>query len=79
MASSDPRPLKNIAREAIRAAGGGVRLAEALGLTRQAVYQWKHVPVDHVLMVEQVTGMPRHRLRPDIYPAHRERNGLGNA
>jgi DNA-binding transcriptional regulator YdaS (Cro superfamily) len=31
------------------------------------------------LVVEQVTGIPRHDLRPDIYPPHRERHGLGPA
>jgi DNA-binding transcriptional regulator YdaS (Cro superfamily) len=71
--------LRNVAKRAIKAAGGGARLSRALGLTRQAVYLWKHVPVDHVLVVEQVTGIPRHDLRPDIYPPHRERHGLGPA
>jgi DNA-binding transcriptional regulator YdaS (Cro superfamily) len=56
-----------------QAAGGGSKLARALGLTRQAVYQWDSIPTDHVLKVEEVTGLPRHQLRPDIYPENRER------
>jgi DNA-binding transcriptional regulator YdaS (Cro superfamily) len=54
--------------EAVRAAGGGAALAKHLKLNRQAVYQWARIPADHVLTVERVTSIPRHRLRPDLYP-----------
>lgn len=47
---------------------GGAKLAKALGLTRQAVYQWQLVPPQHVIEVEKLTGVSRHELRPDIYP-----------
>jgi DNA-binding transcriptional regulator YdaS (Cro superfamily) len=57
---------------AVRAAGNATRLAEVCGVTPQAVYQWRRkrgkVPVECVLRVEQFTGVPRHELRPDIYP-----------
>lgn len=46
-------------------------LARALNITRAAVFQWKRVPAERVLEVERITGIPRHDLRPDIYP----RNG----
>jgi DNA-binding transcriptional regulator YdaS (Cro superfamily) len=64
--------LKAAVREAQRAAGNGSILADRLGLTRQAVYQWDKVPANHVLRVEEVTGIPRHKLRPDLYPEARE-------
>lgn len=52
-----------------KAAGGNTGLARRLGkLTSQAVSQWKHVPAQRVLDVERITGIPRHQLRPDIYP-----------
>lgn len=44
------------------------KLAGHLGITPQAISQWERVPVMHVLRVEQITGVPRHELRPDIYP-----------
>lgn len=53
-----------------KSAGGNTGLARQLGkLTSQAVSQWKHVPAQRVLDVERVTGVPRHQLRPDIYPS----------
>lgn len=49
--------------------GGGVALARALGgISSQAVNQWRRVPAERVLEVERVTGVPRHELRPDLYP-----------
>lgn len=59
--------------EAKKAAGGGSRLAKGLGLRRQAVYQWDKIPAGHVLKVEELTGVPRSTLRPDLYPQDRER------
>ena len=53
-------------------AGGRAKLAERLGITPQAISQWREIPVDRVMDVEAVTGIPRSTLRPDIYPPHRE-------
>lgn len=55
-------------KRAIEAAGTGDRLASELGITPQALSQWDKVPPLRVLDVERVTGVPRHELRPDIYP-----------
>ena len=52
----------------IEAAGSVGALADALGVTPGAISQWKHVPVDRVLVVERLTGIPRSEIRPDIYP-----------
>lgn len=50
-------------------AGGASKLARLIGgITSQAVSQWKRVPADRVLAVETATGVPRHELRPDLYP-----------
>lgn len=45
-----------------------IELAKSLQVTPQAISQWERVPVMHVLKIEQLTGVPRHELRPDIYP-----------
>lgn len=54
--------------KAIKAAGSQAALARSIGTYRQVVNNWRSVPVDWVLKVESVTGVPRSELRPDIYP-----------
>lgn len=51
-----------------QAAGGAVKLAEALGVTVQAISQWDEVPPLRVLAVERASGVSRSELRPDLYP-----------
>ena len=55
--------------EAKRAVGGPSGLARALGdeISPQAISQWKRVPADRAAAVERATGIPRHRLRPDLF------------
>lgn len=44
-------------------------LAEKLGITLQAVAQWPRVPPARVHEVSDITGIPPHELRPDIFRA----------
>ena len=46
------------------------QLAEELGVKSPAICKWerRRVPAERVIDVEQVTGVPRHELRPDLYP-----------
>ena len=60
--------MENALETAIRAVGTAQKFAEAIGVTPQAVSQWRRVPVARVLKVEAVSGVSRHDLRPDIYP-----------
>lgn len=64
--------MKNTAlSSAIQAAGGLTPLADALGISKQAISSWKRCPPHHVLKVEKLTRVPRHKLRPDLYPVER--------
>jgi sulfate adenylyltransferase subunit 2 len=59
-------------KQMFRAAGKRQRdIAVAVGRSEGAVSQWvsgeRDIPADLVLLVEQVTGIPRHRLRPDLW------------
>ena len=59
-------------KQLFRASGKRQRdIAEAVGRSEGAVSQWvsgeRYIPADLVLRVEEVTGIPRHRLRPDLW------------
>ena len=43
------------------------RLARELGITSAAVAKWQRVPEDRLLDVERISGIPRNKLRPDLY------------
>lgn len=53
--------------------GSQKALADALGVTKAAVWQWKEpgrrVPIEHCLVIERETkgGVTRRELRPDDY------------
>lgn len=51
----------------IKKAGGAKALADALGLYKQTVYQWKRVPAHHVLKVAEITGLEPKQIRPDVF------------
>ena len=55
-------------QEAIKRAGGKSALARLVGVTPQAVTQWKHIPLHHVLRLEDALGITRQWQRPEIYP-----------
>ena len=63
--------MKTPLERAAEAVKTSAKLAEICGVTAQAVSQWTQVPVKHVLTIERETGIPRHDLRPDIYPPPR--------
>lgn len=44
-----------------------------MGISYQAVRLWTRVPVERVHAVEAFTKIPRHVLRPDVYPLEREK------
>jgi DNA-binding transcriptional regulator YdaS (Cro superfamily) len=54
-------------RLAIEKAGGLNALARELGITGAALCEWRRVPTHRILQVEAVTGIPREKLRPDLY------------
>ena len=53
--------------DAIIAAGGVSELARRIGIAQPSVSNWDRVPAERVLSVEAATGVPRVRLRPDLY------------
>lgn len=54
----------------IRAMRGTMaRISEACAITPGAVSEWRRVPAERVQIVAQITGIPPHELRPDIFLA----------
>jgi TorA maturation chaperone TorD len=53
--------------QAISAAGGVSQLAGKIGISQPSVSNWNKIPAERVLAVEQVTGIDRATLRPDLY------------
>ena len=63
--------MKHIVDLAVKVAYGPTALGRHLGITSQAISQWPHIPSRHVIKVEEVTGIHRSILRPDLYPPER--------
>lgn len=59
--------------EAVSRIGGQSAMARLCQRSQATVWGWlnvaKQIPAEYVLRVETVTGVSRHQLRPDIYPA----------
>jgi DNA-binding transcriptional regulator YdaS (Cro superfamily) len=62
-------PGLTAAREA--AGGKNIDLAKLLGVTESAVSQWKRVPYQRAIEIEEKTEgrLTRHDLRPDVFGA----------
>lgn len=54
-------------KAAIAHFGTQTALAATLGIERSAVSQWKQIPATRVLEIEELTGISRHVLRPDVF------------
>jgi DNA-binding transcriptional regulator YdaS (Cro superfamily) len=64
-------PPEKIADEGLRLAvaqaGSLYALAKLLGMSVQAISEWQRIPSHRILQVEAVTGIPREKLRPELY------------
>jgi len=59
--------------EAVRAAGGVSELARKIGIAQPSVSNWTRIPAERVLAVEEITGVDRKVLRPDLYSEQNSR------
>lgn len=55
--------------QAIEKAGSVKALAEMCGIAPQAISQWKRVPIEHARTISDLTDVPLHELRPDVWDA----------
>lgn len=67
-----PVVTESALKAAIRSAGSQSALARIIGTRQSTISTWlkrnKALPSEHVLRVEEATGISRHDLRPDLYP-----------
>jgi TorA maturation chaperone TorD len=54
-------------QQAIKAAGGVSELARKIGIAQPSISNWSRIPAERVVSVEQVTGVDRALLRPDLF------------
>lgn len=76
---STPRAALERAAKSVASRPGGngfAELAELLNLSRQAVYKWLDtgVPVGRCIEIEDLTGISRVKLRPDVFSAPKKRS-----
>ena len=58
---------KSSLTEIIKRAGGRRAIARALGMTEQAVGQWRQVPPRWAVDVAAMAGMSPTEIRPDVF------------
>lgn len=56
-------------KRAVQNAGGPSAVARSISIKPQAVSQWTVCPSIRVIDLESLSGVSRHELRPDLYPA----------
>jgi DNA-binding transcriptional regulator YdaS (Cro superfamily) len=70
--------MKDLLIAAVDQAGGYSAVAAQLKskngkpVSRQAVWEWVNkteVPATRVVELERIIGVPRHQIRPDVFPA----------
>jgi DNA-binding transcriptional regulator YdaS (Cro superfamily) len=68
---SDPSIARAALEAAILKAGSGAALTRLAGVHRSSISEWRRsgVPAKHVPAIADGTGIPRHKLRPDLWQA----------
>ena len=57
--------------EGVQIIGSGSATARLLGVTQPTIWRWlqakKPCPAEHVAIFAEATGIPKSRIRPDLY------------
>ncbi|WP_366142662.1 YdaS family helix-turn-helix protein [Acetobacter orientalis] len=67
--------IKPDLKRIIDLAGGRKAVADRLGVSVQAIGQWKSVPALRVCVVSEMAGLLPHQIRPDVFPAPTQQKG----
>jgi DNA-binding transcriptional regulator YdaS (Cro superfamily) len=63
--------LRTALKTTIEEAGSMRALGHLIGVSQQAISQWDRIPAKHIVEIERTTGVPRNKLRPDLYQGYR--------
>ncbi|MCA1452869.1 helix-turn-helix domain-containing protein [Bradyrhizobium sp. BRP22] len=72
-AKKGPKDVDKIVAKIHGTRGLSVKVADACGIARTAVYQWTQVPLERVHDVAEVLGIPPEQVRPDFFRPKRRR------
>lgn len=74
MSTAQTSPLKSFRKQGrkMSAAAFGKLFSPPYHKTTILRWEKKGVPLDNVVLVEEVTGIPREQLRPDVFAKHAE-------
>ena len=63
--------LIDLKHRAISSLGGVANVARLLGISTPAIYQWREIPIDRAIQIEEKSGGTVHcfEMRPDIFPS----------
>lgn len=69
---AEASPLEQAKDKALNVAGGPTKLSAKLAerdvtITPQAISQWKSIPAERCLVIEEITGVSRYEQRPDVF------------
>ena len=65
--------MLQVIKDAAKANGGLVGLARKLEISPKSFYSWTRVPAERVIKIEELSGVAREELRPDLYPPPRRK------
>ena len=68
-----PARRDSICRSILSRRGMAVRIADACGIHRSSVYQWRKVPPQWVQVVAELMQMNPEEIRPDIFKPRKHR------
>jgi DNA-binding transcriptional regulator YdaS (Cro superfamily) len=64
-----PLMKNDVVARVVEKAGGPTALARALGIKSPSIHSWSQVPANRVTEVSDITGIPPHEIRPDVFRA----------
>jgi transcriptional regulator with XRE-family HTH domain len=71
--------MDRVMRQIRKTRGLSVKVAQACGVSRAAVYQWRRVPPAWVQTVAPIVGLTPEEIRPDIFKPRRAKQQKGLA